>query len=418
MTAEVVLMNKQGVAMAADSAATTGNKIFNSNNKLFMLSKRHPIGIMVYGSAEIMGYPWETIIKMYRKKIGSKSFPTLHEQVEDFLNHLCSLSLFDEQVEKIYIETAFDSVARDIHNQILRFFPDPKEAQKDLLEWYFAKTVSDIKQELKHDLIEHGVSDSEKTELLDKYKNFSDDLISKYFGKYGLDEEIYNDIRLIMERTIFNNPDKYMGSSGLVFSGFGDSEIFPVTESFIVSSILKAKIIMGTRITDKINTDNISVIRPFAQSETVASFIYGIDPNLSCEIKTQIAGMLSEIPSMLSGISSEDNSILGNNLSRMCESFFNNMDDYLDAKYGFPIMRGVSSMPPSELAAMAETLVNLTSFKRKISDNQRETVGGPTDVAVITKGDGFIWINRKHYFSDDKNHHFFSNYHFEEQTHE
>jgi len=29
---------------------------------------------------------------------------------------------------------------------------------------------------------------------------------------------------------------------------------------------------------------------------------------------------------------------------------------------------------------------------------ERETVGGPIDVAVITKGDGFVWLRRKHYF--------------------
>jgi len=55
-----------------------------------------------------------------------------------------------------------------------------------------------------------------------------------------------------------------------------------------------------------------------------------------------------------------------------------------------------------ELAAMAEALVNLTKFKRRVS-TARETVGGPIDVAVITKGDGFVWVKRKHYFSPDLN---------------
>lgn len=32
-----------------------------------------------------------------------------------------------------------------------------------------------------------------------------------------------------------------------------------------------------------------------------------------------------------------------------------------------------------------------------------ETVGGPVDVAVISKGDGFIWLKRKHYFDDRLN---------------
>jgi hypothetical protein len=39
-----------------------------------------------------------------------------------------------------------------------------------------------------------------------------------------------------------------------------------------------------------------------------------------------------------------------------------------------------------------------------------ETVGGPIDVAVISKGDGFVWIKRKHYFVPELNHHFFANY--------
>ena len=30
-------------------------------------------------------------------------------------------------------------------------------------------------------------------------------------------------------------------------------------------------------------------------------------------------------------------------------------------------------------------------------------MGGPVDVAVISKGDGFIWIKRKHYFSPELN---------------
>jgi len=66
-------------------------------------------------------------------------------------------------------------------------------------------------------------------------------------------------------------------------------------------------------------------------------------------------------------------------------------------------------LPKDELAAMAESLVNLTSFKRKVT-LETETVAGPIDVAVISKGDGFIWIKRKHYFKAELNPQFFANY--------
>lgn len=54
---------------------------------------------------------------------------------------------------------------------------------------------------------------------------------------------------------------------------------------------------------------------------------------------------------------------------------------------------------------MAEALVEITSLKRKVKDDS-ESVAGPVDVAVISKGDGFIWLKRKHYFEIEKNPYF------------
>lgn len=48
MTAEIAVLNKLGVALAADSIVTItsprGEKTYNTSNKLFTLSKRHPVG--------------------------------------------------------------------------------------------------------------------------------------------------------------------------------------------------------------------------------------------------------------------------------------------------------------------------------------------------------------------------------------
>jgi hypothetical protein len=82
---------------------------------------------------------------------------------------------------------------------------------------------------------------------------------------------------------------------------------------------------------------------------------------------------------------------------------------YIREMHVKPIIDMVKVLPKEELAAMAESLVNLTAFKRRMS-NELETVGGPIDVAVISKGDGFVWIKRKHYFDPDLNHQFFANY--------
>lgn len=74
-----------------------------------------------------------------------------------------------------------------------------------------------------------------------------------------------------------------------------------------------------------------------------------------------------------------------------------------------PIVNIVSLLPKEELPLLAESLVALTSLKRHVS-HDTETVGGPVDVALISKGDGFIWIKRKHYFDMELNQQFARNY--------
>jgi len=78
-------------------------------------------------------------------------------------------------------------------------------------------------------------------------------------------------------------------------------------------------------------------------------------------------------------------------------------------RYVRPVVGTLTHLPVSELAAMAETFINLESFRKRVTMNA-ESVGGPVDVATITKGDGFVWIKRKHYFKPDLNHQFFNNY--------
>jgi len=423
MTAEVVLMNKQAVALAADSAATVrvraGEKISNYSNKLFTLSKWQPVGVMVYGSAEIMGYPWETVIKMYRKYLGKKNFGKLSEYVDDFLAYLREFK-FDEQAEELYIEAVIEEIGNYIRYGISKQSSKSSNANESSLIESFKKAISEINEKLnnninatpKHELIKCNFSDSKKQNILAKYEK-SISLISESLKKHKIDsQKIHNDIYSIIKSITFNNP--IFGRSGLVFSGFGVSEIFPTTESFIISSIIKSEIMMSRRSLDSVNTKVSAFIMPFAQRDMVSTFVSGIDPRLSNEIEFQVFNMLKEVTAVLLDSSQGDKTLLKKALenasNKSYNSFLDRMGKYINERYEYPITDGVSNLSPGELASMAETLISLTSFKRKISTNDTETVGGPVDVAVITKGDGFVWIKRKLYFDAEINRYFFSNY--------
>ena len=65
--------------------------------------------------------------------------------------------------------------------------------------------------------------------------------------------------------------------------------------------------------------------------------------------------------------------------------------------HAIPLRRVIGVLPIDEMAELAETLVSLQSLKEKVT-KPSETVGGPVDVAVITKSEGLVWLKRKHYF--------------------
>ena len=100
---------------------------------------------------------------------------------------------------------------------------------------------------------------------------------------------------------------------------------------------------------------------------------------------------------------------LGTDANNLLNGYFEQLQTHKQLEHIGPILSMVRVLPKDELAAMAEALVNLTAFKRRMTD-ELETVGGPIDVAVISKGDGLVWVRRKHYFSPELNQHFFANY--------
>ena len=89
-----------------------GHKVINSANKVFALSKYHPVGIMFCGNANFMSTPIEVIVKLYRKQLKDRCFATISEYLSDFLgfiknNHyFCSAEMqnanMENEIENFY----------------------------------------------------------------------------------------------------------------------------------------------------------------------------------------------------------------------------------------------------------------------------------------------------------------------------
>ena len=109
MTAQVVILNRDGVAIAADSAVSLsapGSKIYNTANKLFEMSAVEPVAAMVYGTASFVSIPWETVIKEHRRRLASTIHSTVEEYASALIGYLPTLLPHvsqDEQRSHVYM---------------------------------------------------------------------------------------------------------------------------------------------------------------------------------------------------------------------------------------------------------------------------------------------------------------------------
>ena len=423
MTAIVGILNKRAVAVAADSAVTIdcqcGHKVLNSASKLFQLSKKEPVGIMVYSSATFMDTPWELIISLYREYIEAKSFDTLKEYVGDFIQFLrdneffCSNELKKEFLirQLIFYYNDVRSIAHQkcieesgerqipqqaVHNKMLQIFSEhitfyrSQPSCPDFTEYLLEEFIQDVQEELikVREIYSPNVTD------IDTFKKMYEEAFWAY---------------LCSSHVIFD-------MSGLVFVGYGKNEIFPglipYNLSFAINGKLKGNLDeSGIRMITDIPT---AAICPFAQKDVMMTIMTGVDEDIKRFTYDTASKCMTDyqnyIVSMLS-IDQNDRSakeiVETLDGSTFVGFFRTQVDEFIQQAYIKKLVETVAYLEKDDLANMAENLILLTGLKKRITSSE-ETVGGPVDVAIISKGDGFIWMKKKQYFDKELNPHYSS----------
>ena len=72
--------------------------------------------------------------------------------------------------------------------------------------------------------------------------------------------------------------------------------------------------------------------------------------------------------------------------------FEEGLDDLKNVSFK-PVVNCVGVVPRDDLVNMAESLINITSLRRKFDFNL-DTVGGDIDVAILASGERFYWKNK------------------------
>ena len=382
MTSEILLMNKNAIALASDSLVTIdGKKNYDGANKIFMLSNNPPRGIMIYGNGNFEDIPLETLINDYSDKTNFNQLDNIFDIKEDFLEYLGRVTPktdFKSLIEK-NIQIFQQSVGSKISQMSRANFED------------FINFCSNI--ELPSFL-----------ENLDEINNYNP--IFKSLIPYYVDSTDFGKITNSLKRCFLE--DLFSINTGIVIAGFNKSDFFPSYVSFQLCFNNNSKIEIKN-FDSKINREK-EVILPFAQCDVIESFLTGINedfksflvnylPYFLKEYNDKLKELINDIPEF----SPEDLSLVIDeidNLENKNDEIMENFKEYVDNLqnlFKIPFFQSVNVLPKEELADMAESLINITSLKSKLGENLT-SVGGDIDVALISKGDGFIWKKHTPYF--------------------
>ena len=311
MTAIVGILNKRGIAIAADSAVTFTNaiqevtiqnknekvisikdKVVNSGDKMLRLKDKQPVAVMIVGNALLSKLPWDVIVRWYRKQNDSSGFP----QLEDYIQHF--KSFIDSEILPIHIN--------------------------------------------KNEAFEEN------------------------------------------ERTT------------LVFAGYGEDEPYPSICKYEVEGISKSKLIWQPSESAKISDEHESNIFTSGQSDIIDAIEWGVQDARIGFIRRKFLDLIDKLldQNMLDSLKRKIDypAIRQEVTGIITESGREHLRQHLEAIKQFDLQK---------MACLAENLIKATELHRKITSRQ-ESVGGLVDLAVITREDGFQWLNRKSWYEPSK----------------
>ena len=235
MTAEIAILNKATVVLAADSAMTLGGieKVYRGD-KLFPLSRSEPVGVMIYGNAEFMGVPWETLVKIYRRQLGDEPLPTVRDYMDGLLDFIAGANICSEDAQRANAL----AIVGDSFLQILEWVDDAADEgeyrQSSVLKAGVEAYISVLSGYEQH------ISRPRAAKLISQLGSEVNEAIDSLFGQeFKVDKTVRASLRraarLALERDHLSRT-----SSGVVVAGFGEDELFPTlvameTDGFIGS---------------------------------------------------------------------------------------------------------------------------------------------------------------------------------------
>lgn len=422
MTAEVAIINRHAVTLAADSAVTLtvngAQKVYNSADKLFELSDQDPIGIMIYNNLEFMGLSLELAIKKFREK--RTRYLTIPDAALSFFKYLQNELAPDVALQTQHAKRVFRPALQELKDKFLetikqRFQSQQNQEGIDLPSMFDEATKQQIAA-VEAVAVSASLADLTEAQLLEFYTASLNEVIGEIFGGFPLTS---SQKTLVLRLGVLHLHRSVESDfvTGFVIAGFGQDCDFPSLYSFRLDGVVCGKLKLTE--TQKVETkrgEHTGEIIPFAQREMVDRFLSGIDPDFEEVMENYLEEMIAASCKAISHVALKRQSkdkreeierATAAALETAVEQWRSKMVPTIKNRLRRDVQDMIMLMPKQELSQLAEAMITITSVKRRFSSGH-DSVGGPIDVAVISRMDGFVWVKRKHYFDPHLNPRYFA----------
>ena len=413
MTAQIILLNQRGAAVASDTmlsygAATGPSRRLDSSHKIFEVGDEHPVVVLSAGSAHMMGTAWDIALGAWARSLAAP-LPTVAGYADDFCRWMAQDQTFFHDVAQ---SNLFDFMVRDLYLAVRRdLLEELQSSGLDEADWGSIDVVA-----LTDRVVGHWIEILEGREDRDEWSSGDADAYITEHAEQVRDafDYVFDDVprtvtsdRLLLEVVpplMVRKCEPWSVDATLAFTGFGAEQEMPAISVIRLTGTLSGRPLVSRWEPGIIDQQQRSWVATPAQCEAMGLFFRGYHPSVSELARTMLSEYAAPAPDdgavveAASGNSTDDDahrdtaSIGGDETSEPLAAFDSSLEDITGDTFLNPFHEALAAFSVLDSVNAAETLVRLEML-RAVTSGSRVTVGGCVESLVITRRHGIERIS-------------------------
>jgi hypothetical protein len=399
-------MNKLGLAAASDSSVTISRgdnrRTYASAEKVFSLGPEHKVIVLHSGTTEFLQHPFEVLITEWKKTI-NRPLQKLDDYVDSLLNWISHRQdLFSEELQGEFLRKVATDYLIEIRQSIINNLNYDEVAAS---EWNSEEAFRIANETLENDVAWLdkiadlvGLNSNWSDARYNLYKDIFKEVIDWVFDDVPRNEISDQHYEAICRRLLYKSFGLDNHDARLVFAGYGEQDIYPVQTAVTLQGAVADRP-RYVRESLSITPSFECALRTHGQDEAIQTFLRAYDQSFlrvaTNNLKDYSALLEREVISRL--IEEDDESTskaVEEHLDQQIEKLRSAFSEKSENDWVTPFTSTLAGLPIASLAKMAESLIEL-QILRQSSQGVQDTVGGPVDVAVVTRERGVEWFRHK-----------------------